>query len=390
LTPDNRQRKPSLVILGLIIRALRRLTGSEVDVGDILEYVAAADEAAWFNNMRGTPLISGENKTDSYGRASVDNPHEPRVVLVEPASESPELLEHVAMLTAERLKHRGFIELADGFVSYASEEAPSSNVDTRTSPVRRLVAGMVGALLLSLALMFVYERVFVQPRLLAARGGIFSFRDRLLPTSSLPLPTLIGPEGTIRQLAPVLRASNVPGAIAYEFYVKNLVSDDGVYTGPVSSSSFTIPEGTLCPNTPYEWRVRVLGPDGWSSFSSALGFTVSEETLDPSQAELVRLAQIRIKPETPVMLAPLGSTPTTTPILEVNPDPNVMGYGFYIRDLQTDSVIYIDNFAQAHRVQVPAGLLKDGGIYQWNTRARNCHYWSEFTPAQVFTVEVIR
>ena len=65
-----------------------------------------------------------------------------------------------------------------------------------------------------------------------------------------------------------------------------------------------------------------------------------------------------------------------------------MGYGFYIRDLETDKVIYDNNFADEHEIEVPPDVLEDGGVYQWNTRARNCHYWSEFTPAQIFTVNV--
>ena len=110
--------------------------------------------------------------------------------------------------------------------------------------------------------------------------------------------------------------------------------------------------------------------------------------LDESQQDLLRLARIKDRPDPPVMVSPLGSASSATPALEVEPDPNVMGYGFYIRNLQTDSVIYNNNFALTNKVQVPEGLLEEGGIYQWNARSRNCHYWSEFTPAQVFNVDV--
>ncbi len=240
-----------------------------------------------------------------------------------------------------------------------------------------------------LVLVIAYESFIVQPRLLAARGGIFSFRDRVKATSELSIPTLIGPEGTVDQLTPVLRVSEVDGALSYEFYVENLVSGDNVYTGPVVNNSFPIPKGTLCPNTPYAWRVRVLDGDGWTSFSSPLEFMVSTEALSETQQNLIRLARITTTPEIPVMVSPLGTATSTTPTLEVAPDPNIMGYGFYIRNLQTDQVIYNNNFALTNSVEVPENLLEEGGIYQWNARARNCHYWSEFTPAQVFNVDAI-
>lgn len=247
------------------------------------------------------------------------------------------------------------------------------------------VCGVLSLVVLSVT---VYEFAVVRPRLFMLGGGVFSFRDRLKDTSSLPLPTLIGPEGKVDQLAPILRVEPVEDAVGYEFYVENLVSEDGVYTGPVPNSSFTIPEGTLCPNTAYAWRVRILGQDGWTSFSSPLEFTVTPKAMQTAQTDLqlLRIANVESRPEEPVMLAPLGTTHTMTPQLAVKPEPNVTGYGYYIRDLLTDKVVYNNNFATQPRVRLPQGLLNDGGIYQWNTRARNCHYWSEFTEAQVFTV----
>ena len=134
--------------------------------------------------------------------------------------------------------------------------------------------------------------------------------------------------------------------------------------------------------------MRILGQDGWTSFSSPLEFTVTPKALQTEEAgpKLLRVAQIERRPDEPVIVSPTGTTHTAAPRLAVEPEPNIIGYGYYIRDLLTDKIIYNNNFATSPQVQLPPGLLHNGGVYQWNTRARNCHYWSEFTEAQVFTV----
>ena len=386
LTYENKQKKPSLPMLGLVIRGLRRLTGEAVELSDLLEYVADPSELDWlFASPQGHEQKKqgdlDNSKRESGGR---------ELVYVQSSGDSlDESLDDIRKLIARRLEARGFPTLAQAFnAAFAGDDNVSSEPQRRPSYRSWLLAG-IGTLFALLLLVIAYESLIVQPRLLAARGGVFSFRDRVKATSDLPIPTLIGPEGEVDQLTPVLRVSEVDGALSYEFYVENLVSGDNVYTGPVVNNSFPIPEGTLCPNTAYAWRVRVLGGDGWTSFSSPLEFTVSAEVLDETQQDLVRLAHITTTPETPVMVSPLGTATSTTPTLEVAPDPDVMGYGFYIRDLQTDQVIYNNNFALTNSVEVPENLLEEGGIYQWNARARNCHYWSEFTLAQVFNVDAI-
>lgn len=385
LTYGNRQRKPSLPMLGLIIRGLRCLTGEEVGVGDLLEYAPDTSELDW---LPAPPRVPAEGQTDA--KPQTDPAGRELVYVFGPAKYSDETFDELRDLIVRRLETQGFPALARVFdAAFAEGKANPEPRERPRSPRRNWPFAVLGALLVALLSAVGYESFLIQPRLQAARGGVFSFRDRVKATSELPIPTLVGPEGEVDQLAPVLRVSEVDGALGYEFYVENLVSGDNVYTGPVANNSFPIPEGTLCPNTPYAWRVRVLGGDGWTSFSSPLAFTVSADALDETQRDLVRLARITTTPEMLVMVSPLGTATSATPILEVAPDPDVMGYGFYIRDLQTDQVIYNNNFALTNSVEVPGNLLEEGGIYQWNARARNCHYWSEFTPAQVFNIDAI-
>lgn len=363
ITPDNPLRKPSLVMLGLIIAGLRQLTDEPVGVGDVLGYVP-------------------ENSLSEGVEALQDSSE---LVLTE--QKSDDALDVIRELVKIRLRERGYAELAS---LLRPEDTEPESVPWR-APGRtrvRWVVPLFSALLVAVSSVAVYEFAAVRPRLRLLGGGVFSFRDRLKDTSALPLPTLIGPEGKVDQLSPILRVAPVDDAVGYEFYVENLVSDDGVYTGPIPNSSFTVPEGTLCPNTGYAWRVRVLAQDGWTSFSSPLEFTVTPKAMQTAETDqkLLQVATIKSVPAEPVMLAPLGTAHTTTPELAVKSEPNVIGYGYYIRDLLTDKVVYNNNFATQPRVQLPQGLLNDGGIYQWNTRARNCHYWSEFTEAQIFTV----
>lgn len=378
ITPDNTARKPSLLKLGFIIRGLRHLTGEEVVVSDILEYVADEEEMA---ALQEEPVLAGWAS------------HKPRRISAPPGyalvvAPEEESLNEVWMLTLRALQDKGHEKLGDQLEAFTLGEQDSrGSSQPQARPTKRVVPLMLLALLVMSLGYIGYEHFILRPQLYERFTRLISFRDRVRPTSELAVPTLIGPDGEIEQLTPVLRISEVPGATAYEFYVENLVSHDGAYSGPLPNSSFPLPENTLCPNTSYEWRARALGEDGWTSFSSPVQFTVTRKA-QGSTPELLRLAAIRRKPKLPTIIAPMGTTNTTTPILKVAFDPEVYGYGFYIRDLRTDKIVYDNNFATTHDIQIPEGVLQDGGVYQWNTRSRNCHYWSDFTPAQIFTVNV--
>ena len=387
LTEDNSLRKPSLVMLGFILTGLRRLTGEDVGVGDVLEYQAA--RPASIPQYR-EPMFAGTNEPIRTSHHATETPSlNHALVYVGRNRETDAILDEVRDLVIHRLKGKGYERLGNALEVLTSGESSARAEDKQ--PRRRGRRGIIMTLLVLLlgtTAYVAYDHFVLRPQLIARYASLYSFRDRVRPSSELAVPTLIGPEGNIDQLAPTLRISEVSGAVAYEFYVEDLVSNEGVYTGPIPNSAFPIPEHTLCPNTSYAWRARTLGDDGWTSFSSSAQFTVTSDAVAPSQVALLELSKIANRPEMPTITAPIGSTSTTTPTLAVEPAPNVMGYGFYIRDLATDKVIYDNNFVTEPSAQVPPDVLEDGGVYQWNTRARNCHEWSEFTPAQIFTVNV--
>lgn len=374
--------KPSLVVLGFIIKGLRRLTSENVEVSDVLEYQTEAPETS-----DNPPEIALENDKDTEKNSLPVENYE--IVRIESDAENAKTLDEVWELTVHSLAEQGYLELSQQAAKFNEDHHDTDTQPDSTKKRRRGVLPIVLIGLLMTTTSYIALDYFVlKPRLIARYSGLFSFRDRVRPTSEIPVPTLIGPEGLIDQLTPTLRISNVPSAVAYEFYVENMVSNDGVYTGPSPTTSFVIPDNTLCPNTTYTWRARALGKDGWTSFSSSLEFTVSPDAQRPSGQDLLALSKITRTPDTPEIIAPIGTTNTTTPTLEVKQAPNAYGYGFYIRDLQDDGLVYDNNFATSNTIMIPEGVLNDGGVYQWNVRSRNCHYWSEFAPAQVFTVNV--
>jgi hypothetical protein len=376
LTFKNPLRRPSLRMLGYIIDGLRYLTGEVIDVNDVLEYVPALDSLPQrTNDEQVQPFLDTPDETQQSAELVTFN-----------ESETDEILDEMCELVVQSFKNKGFSDLGDEFEKFIKD----NDFETTTAPRKRrstLPMILTGLLFMTVAFIL-YDQLVLKPRLIAGYTRLFTTRDRVRPTSSLPVPTLIGPEGSIAQLTPTLRVTAVEKAIAYEFYVENTVSNDYVYTGPVPTTSFLIPAGTLCPNTTYTWRARALGDDGWTSISSPLTFTVTSAALESSQQYLLQLAMIKSRPPTPVIISPIGTTNTTTPTLEVKKAPNIYGYGFYIRDLGSDKLVYENNFASENIVTVPEAVLENGGVYQWNARSRNCHYWSEFTPTQIFTVNV--
>jgi hypothetical protein len=370
------QRTPSLEMLDRLIIALRYMTGEQITFDDLIECVTESEASL----------------DDAKQASPVDEELPESRELVEYIYQEPDkALEELRELTIQSLKSRGYEALSEEIARLGGEreDEPQSN-RSKTAKRRNLARGspLMLSILLSAAVAFIiYDQLVLKPRLIANYSRLVSFRDRVRPTSDLPVPSLIGPEGDVDQLTPTLRISDVDRALSYEFYVENTVSGDNVYTGPNQSTSFVVPENTLCPNTTYAWRARALGKDGWTSFSSPLEFTVTSAAAT-SEQHLLELANIKKVPITPEIVAPIGTTNTTTPTLEVAQSPNVYGYGFYIRDLQDDGLVYDNNFATSNTIEIPDGVLKDGGVYQWNVRSRNCHYWSEFAPAQVFTVNV--
>ncbi|MCA9839647.1 MAG: hypothetical protein KC422_22245, partial [Trueperaceae bacterium] len=240
LTTDNQGRKPSLLMLGLIIRALRSLTKQPVSISDILEYVDDSFDSKY-----------------SYVKTSLDT----QQVTIEPLVPL-DPLDEVWELLVQSLKQK-HVDLS--LIPGAKEQTYKARPNKQLSKVSGRILLILIVFFITTGAYFSYDQLIGKPRLLAKYSRLFSFRDRVRPTSDIPVPSQIGPEGNVNQLTPTLRITAVNEAHAYEFYIENRVSNEGVYTGPVISTSFVIPDNSLCPDTSYEWRVRALGEDGWTS-----------------------------------------------------------------------------------------------------------------------------
>jgi hypothetical protein len=384
LTRDNPGKKPSLIVLGFIIKGLRVLTGQKVSVSDVLEYQTLTPETQPLSVE--LPL---ENDKDTESIEALMSNQD--LVPIISDAENEKTLDDIWELTVHTLEQRGYPELSRLAAGFNEPFHEADTTDNSKQKGRRIILPFLLSTFLFIALGYITLDQFVfKPRLIAGASRLYSFSNRVRPTSNLPVPTLIGPEGEIAQLSPspTLRISPVPKALAYEFYIEDTVSNDGFYSGSVTSTSFVMPENSLCPNSTYTWRTRAFGHDGWTSFSSPLEFTISSTATSPTGQNLLKLAAIKQKPDIPKVVAPVGTTNTTTPTLEVEEDLDIYGYGFYIRDLQSDGLVYDNNYVTSNVAEIPEGVLKDGGIYQWNVRSRNCHFWSDFSQPQVFTVNV--
>jgi hypothetical protein len=73
---------------------------------------------------------------------------------------------------------------------------------------------------------------------------------------------------------------------------------------------------------------------------------------------------------------------TLAPVFSWQAVSGASGYGLYIRDLTTDTLIYDDDFVSGGttQLQLPASLLVAGRSYRWNMRARDSSgNWSAFS-----------
>lgn len=228
MTAENQLRKPSLIMVGLVIAGLRKLTNEPVDVSDVLEYVP--------ENPLQEALLSEPEVSETPSPAT-------EIVLIKSSTSADTVLDSVRSLVAAHLRENGYTNLLL-LLPETEGSTPTLDDPVWQTPHRKRKSWLVPLLsvlsVISLGAL-TYDFLVVRPQLYLLRGGVFSFRDRLKTTSTLPIPTLIGPEGEVDQFTPILRVEPIDGALGYEFYVENSISEDGVYTGPIPNNSFMVP-----------------------------------------------------------------------------------------------------------------------------------------------------
>jgi hypothetical protein len=194
-----------------------------------------------------------------------------------------------------------------------------------------------------------------------------------------PTPIPIGPEGMIHTLTPMLRVFKDRDSQRYAFSLRDLSNNSFLIdNAETHEPHFIVPPNLLLNGASYVWTVRAYGQAGWSSHASPLTFMpLVQQSIHPERVS-------KLPPPTATHL--FTETSTTTPTLKLEPVPDASTYGFYVRDLDRDAIIYDNDYASEAEVILPAGLLNPQGRYRWNARSRNVLGWSEFSERYYFTV----
>lgn len=188
-------------------------------------------------------------------------------------------------------------------------------------------------------------------------------------------PTLIGPEGVIHDNHPKLRLYPVEGANRYAFFLRGIRSESYLLNNIVSPNPhYHPPPKIFIPGERYLWTAKAHTAKGWSSAATPLIFIVlTDSNFETSLT----------KPSPPQVRLGLDEN-TTTPTLSVEPSDHANWYGFYVRDITTDELVYDNDYAAEPSVIIPAGLLTPGHDFRWNARVRNAAGWSEFCERSYF------
>ncbi len=179
-----------------------------------------------------------------------------------------------------------------------------------------------------------------------------------------------GQEG--ENVAPVIATTQptftwapVAGATGYGFYLFDATSGQKCCeregSDQLHGTSFTIPPGLLEFGRTYRWNMRYFyGDGGESKFCRAKLFRV-EEIVPPILRH-------------PGSVGSAGSRiPTLTPTFEWDTAGEATGYGLFIKDVQSDSVVYdtekLGVMLRGTSFALPAGILQPGRQYRWNMAA---------------------
>lgn len=117
------------------------------------------------------------------------------------------------------------------------------------------------------------------------------------------------------------------------------------------------------------WQIHWSdGIEGWSAEDFLQVIVVDEVPLPPTL----------IAPGS--LTSPGPEISTLTPTMQWNAATGATGYGLYIRNLETNVLVYDNDFLpDSTSLTLPSGVLEWGHSYRWNMRARNGFGYSEFS-----------
>ncbi|HQY88067.1 MAG TPA: GH25 family lysozyme, partial [Tepidisphaeraceae bacterium] len=218
----------------------------------------------------------------------------------------------------------------------------------------------------------------------ASNSAGFSSYSSLLYFNTQPVvtipnaPTLNSPGASsspgpqISTLTPTMSWNSVSGATGYGLYIRDVTTDTIVYdnTSVGNVTSLVLPAGTLQAGHDFRWNMQASNSAGFSAYSSLLYFQTQSSTA-PS-------APVQISPGTAT--SPGQQISTLTPTMSWSAASGATGYGVYIRDLVSNTIVYDnDSIGNVTSIVLPSGILQSDRNYRWNMRAHNSAGSSGYT-----------
>lgn len=362
----NAERNPSINSLEVILVALEKMVNRKIAINDLLEYTSSVVVPEVTNKQEHPVEISPSLALDLYTDEEYKSES---LVLFQKAQEKIEATLHIKPVN-----------------TYAYQP---SNKTGSLVPVRRKYPQYILPPFVSLALIILFFLLLPFNTLASLKrmtlnlfgnpsNNITDYTDSLLPT-----PILIGSEGKITDLQTQLRVSPTPGATAYEFYIKNI--DTGYSLNvPTEEPWLILPQRSFCPNVNYLWSARNKIGNAWSTWSSNIQFFIEND----NNQELNVASQYNFIPGKPEIIEPNTIFATMTPTLKIPEVEGALVYGFYIRNIDTNKLIFSDDEINTNEFTVPSGYLKNDTRYQWNARVRTCGGISDLSDLGYFSVRL--
>jgi hypothetical protein len=190
------------------------------------------------------------------------------------------------------------------------------------------------------------------------------------PTS--PSPGTTSSPGPTQSSSTVTLSWNASsGATYYEVGVRDIATNTLVVDTTTTSASYT---ASLTAGKAYRWNVAAGNTAGLSAYTTQLYFQTPATVPNP-----------------PVLSSPGTSdspgpaVANLTPTFSWSASAGATGYGLYIRDLTTDTLIYDnDNVPNSTQLALPAGYLVNGHAYRWNMRAKNASGFGDYTAGYLY------
>jgi GH25 family lysozyme M1 (1,4-beta-N-acetylmuramidase)/murein DD-endopeptidase MepM/ murein hydrolase activator NlpD/uncharacterized protein YozE (UPF0346 family) len=201
----------------------------------------------------------------------------------------------------------------------------------------------------------------------ATEGAQSGYRYFQTPATTLSPPSIQSPGSTLSpgptepDLTPTFTWNSMSGASGYGLYIRDVTTNTLIYEnvgGPKTGTSFTLPSGYLSNNGhAYRWAMTSFNGATEGAQSGYRYFQTPTTAVGPPSIQ------------SPGSTSSPGPTESDlTPTFTWSSVAGASGYGLYIRDVTTDTLIYnnVGGPKTGTSFTLPAGYLADNGhSYRW-------------------------